>query len=97
MRIEALELIYLASAASDAETRIAERLTAWRRRIWERDASVCRYAAAEWRRNPLSSPLGQVATDLRERSAEACDLCADRIAPHLRPTSAQPKDPNAES
>ena len=85
MRTEALEMIYVVTnySVDDAERMIARRLTAWREKIWERDANVCRNVAREWRDNSFN--CDSAAMSLRERSAESAELCARRICPTSAP------------
>jgi len=92
LRVMAMDLMILAGE-HDAETKIAAALAAFRRATQELDASVCRYLAREWRDPQIT--IDDHGRSLRERSAEAADLCASRIAPsplHGDPSKEEAKD-----
>ncbi len=91
-RKEALEIMMIAQEGYATEARIAERLMAWTKAEAERGARTCLYVAKEWRTNPLPGDWDAECKKLREQGASSADLCAYRIAPWLRSTSARPSD-----
>lgn len=61
---------------------IVDLLSRWDCETLERCARVCEHLAKEWRDVSALNPT-ESAKALRERSAEACDMAAHRIAPWL--------------
>lgn len=82
LRVKALDLLVLATNYPDAEERIALLLGAWFKNEAERAGRACLYVAKEWRSPDV--PVSAEGLALRERSAEAAELCAYRVAPWLR-------------
>lgn len=66
----------------DAAEDIVALLSTWDRQVHERCARACEHLAKEWRDVSSLNPT-ESAKALRERSAEACDMAAHRIAPWL--------------